>query len=357
MRLMNTIMNRAVVGRAAAIFAVVSTLAGSVTHAGVIASEDFVYGGTGGNLAGLNGGTGFAGAWTGVTLFQYQPTGLTLSDLAVSGGSVSAPATPGMGGRIIGRPFAAALPTSAAFYGSYLFRIDSQTAGNFSTASLILGSNVTGDFEGTYVLDAHDYTGSASIVARTFAQGQSNPMAGTPLSVGTTYLYLFKCDPVSKTTTGWILTAAQFNTFKATNFAEAGLNAAALGTAANNVLERGSVTTTEVLSPATWLQLFNYSNADATRLTTDRIILSNASLNEAVGYVSPAPGACCVGAACTTTTSAACTGLFLGSGTVCAPVVRGGTVNACCKADVNNSGSVSVQDVFDFLAVYFAGCP
>ncbi len=28
-----------------------------------------------------------------------------------------------------------------------------------------------------------------------------------------------------------------------------------------------------------------------------------------------------------------------------------------CPADFNNSGSVSVQDIFDFLAAYFAGCP
>jgi hypothetical protein len=33
-----------------------------------------------------------------------------------------------------------------------------------------------------------------------------------------------------------------------------------------------------------------------------------------------------------------------------------GTVPAC-PADVNNSGEVTVQDLFDFLAAYFAGCP
>jgi hypothetical protein len=207
------------------------------------------------------------------------------------------------------------------------------------------------------VLDAHDYTGSPNMVARTFTQGDSNPMTGTPLSVGTTYLYLFKCDPIAKTTTGWILTAAQFDTFKATNFPEAGLNAAALGTGATNVLERGSSSTVGVISAANWLQFFNYSNADATRLTADRIVLSSSSLNEAVGYVPPVTGACCAGTVCTTTTAAGCAGTFLGVGTVCAPVVRGGTINACCKADFNNSGGISVQDIFDFLAAYFAGCP
>jgi hypothetical protein len=28
-----------------------------------------------------------------------------------------------------------------------------------------------------------------------------------------------------------------------------------------------------------------------------------------------------------------------------------------CAADFNQSGIVSVQDIFDFLAAYFAGCP
>lgn len=32
-------------------------------------------------------------------------------------------------------------------------------------------------------------------------------------------------------------------------------------------------------------------------------------------------------------------------------------VRDLCPADVNHSGTVSVQDLFDFLAIYFAGCP
>jgi hypothetical protein len=28
-----------------------------------------------------------------------------------------------------------------------------------------------------------------------------------------------------------------------------------------------------------------------------------------------------------------------------------------CPADVNNSGQVTVQDIFDFLTSWFAGCP
>jgi hypothetical protein len=71
----------------------------------------------------------------------------------------------------------------------------------------------------------------------------------------------------------------------------------------------------------------------------------------------PAAGACCLGAACTTATPANCTGVFLGLGVACAPPVRNGVASACCPADFNNSGAASVQDIFDFLAAYFAGCP
>jgi hypothetical protein len=70
----------------------------------------------------------------------------------------------------------------------------------------------------------------------------------------------------------------------------------------------------------------------------------------------PSAGACCQGAACTTTTSADCPGTFLGLGVACAPTGRAGAMNACCRADFNASGVISVQDIFDFLAAYFGGC-
>lgn len=68
-------------------------------------------------------------------------------------------------------------------------------------------------------------------------------------------------------------------------------------------------------------------------------------------------GACCNRATggCAALTSSDCGALgcdFLGFGIVCRPF-------GCppCPADFNRSGTVSVQDIFDFLAAYFAGCP
>jgi hypothetical protein len=71
-----------------------------------------------------------------------------------------------------------------------------------------------------------------------------------------------------------------------------------------------------------------------------------------------AAGACCQGSSCSITTPAGCTGpntAYAGDGTLCnAP---GNNTTPCCKADYNHSGSVSVQDIFDFLAGYFSGNP
>lgn len=65
-------------------------------------------------------------------------------------------------------------------------------------------------------------------------------------------------------------------------------------------------------------------------------------------------GACCSGAACSILTPAQCvSGTFQGGGTSCSPL---GGVNRCCKADFNASGSLSVQDIFDYLNAWFAAC-
>ncbi len=69
-----------------------------------------------------------------------------------------------------------------------------------------------------------------------------------------------------------------------------------------------------------------------------------------------AEGACCDGLICRVVPQTACLtiGRYLGNGTAC---VCPSGVNPCCAADFNNSGAVSVQDIFDFLEAYFEGCP
>jgi hypothetical protein len=76
--------------------------------------------------------------------------------------------------------------------------------------------------------------------------------------------------------------------------------------------------------------------------------------------VSTTTGACCNTATggCIVLESTACVSLGLRygpNGTTCAP----GPSAACpaCAADFNRSGDLSVQDIFDFLGAWFAGCP
>jgi hypothetical protein len=71
----------------------------------------------------------------------------------------------------------------------------------------------------------------------------------------------------------------------------------------------------------------------------------------------PTPtGACCQGPACSLTTAPNCTGgrRYLGDNTTCGVA---GRPNPCCPADFNNTQAVSPQDLFDYLAAFFTGCP
>ncbi len=68
----------------------------------------------------------------------------------------------------------------------------------------------------------------------------------------------------------------------------------------------------------------------------------------------PPSGACCDGTACTIATDAACSGTYQGDGTACGDP---GNPTACCPANFNGTGGITVQDIFDFLASYFNNDP
>jgi hypothetical protein len=72
----------------------------------------------------------------------------------------------------------------------------------------------------------------------------------------------------------------------------------------------------------------------------------------------PQTGACCAGTTCSVQSSTACSGVntsYKGDGTTCN--AAGNTTTPCCQADYNQSGAVTVQDIFDFLAGYFTSAP
>jgi hypothetical protein len=68
----------------------------------------------------------------------------------------------------------------------------------------------------------------------------------------------------------------------------------------------------------------------------------------------PPMGACCNGTSCrlVTATECAAPGVFQGAGSVCG---TSGNPTTCCPANINGNDGVNVQDIFDFLALYFMG--
>lgn len=85
-----------------------------------------------------------------------------------------------------------------------------------------------------------------------------------------------------------------------------------------------------------------------------------ASSNATPGSVTINPPAttfgCCTGAACTTVTQAsACIGGTVSSS--CAVAGAGWPPGRCCQADVNHTGALTVQDLFEFLALFFGNDP
>lgn len=75
--------------------------------------------------------------------------------------------------------------------------------------------------------------------------------------------------------------------------------------------------------------------------------------------VCPQPtGACCRGLACQVTTGGECVGpgmRYSGNGAACN--AAGNVRTPCCRADFDQSGQTTVQDIFGFLAAWFQGSP
>lgn len=71
----------------------------------------------------------------------------------------------------------------------------------------------------------------------------------------------------------------------------------------------------------------------------------------------PPLGICCRGTTCAQSIQGDCTGANTLWSPVQTPCDPSSTVTPCCRADFNKAGGISVQDIFDFLAAWFAGSP
>jgi hypothetical protein len=72
---------------------------------------------------------------------------------------------------------------------------------------------------------------------------------------------------------------------------------------------------------------------------------------------SPCPqptGACCQGGACSTSTQAACPGVYQGNGIACGTPANPTT---CCTANFDQINGLNVSDIFSFLTAWFNGSP
>lgn len=89
------------------------------------------------------------------------------------------------------------------------------------------------------------------------------------------------------------------------------------------------------------------------------VIAVNSPTNFAgdTGGINIATGACCDGTTCSLLTATGCaavSGAYAGDGVTCG---QPGNPTACCPANFNRVGGVTVQDIFDFLSAYFVADP
>lgn len=245
----------------------------------LIYSEAFDYGGFDGPLAGKNGGVGFSGVWAeqnpGIV---YKTASLSFSDLPVSGGSAYATGTDGIGNALLFRPFTA--PLNGTYYGSFLSRA------TVSNSSLVVGVDIGVSHGNSF--NPFPHMNNYGITAPGFSQalavssGSMPAQSGSPPNPDQVHLTLFKFDTVTRTTKAWVLTANQYDVFKAGGFTETELDAAAVGDAGSQVWAKaGSTNTGPDPIAASHLSLYlNAVGGVTASLTVDELRLSDASLDE-----------------------------------------------------------------------------
>ena len=252
----------------------------TTTYADTVYSESFNYGAINGSLADQNGGTGFSGAWiSGNPGITYAAAGLTFSDLSVSGGSVNATGTDGIGNALFHRALSSTL--SGVYYGSFLSQVVN-TSLPWISGGMALGSQNSFPGMGGYGILA-----PANASALGVSAGRPFTQSGSTLTVGQTYLTLFKIDTAAMTTTGWLMSADQFDIFKVGGITDAELNDASLGTGSTQLWAR-TISTDPAYGPfapeaPTHLNIYlnAFAGVSAT-LAADEFRLSETSLNEVI---------------------------------------------------------------------------
>jgi hypothetical protein len=210
---------------------------------GLIVYEGFNYYAPG-ELAGQTGGYGFSGAWTNRNVssagFSALTDGLTFSDLAVTGGRIQGTATVGTNETSeVMRDLSAGL--LGQVYGSYLYRNNTPQRST-TVAGLQIGAASDALNSQTAQIFADEWEKPVGV--RLEGTGSPADPANSDLTENQTYLVLFSANLIDNTPTlaMWVLSSAQFDTFKSGGLTEAELNAASVGTGSSNVWAKATVT-------------------------------------------------------------------------------------------------------------------
>lgn len=277
----------------------------STSPASVIVYEGFDYGASSSLLGGLGNTTeiGLQGTWTsngtvGTATANYEPTGLSFSDLFVTGGLAQMNALAASGDRTAAAGRRLNVPVqTGTLWGSYLFQKISD-ATTRSVVSLLQGNAINSTDNTAYFSLANNEFNqnvggvrvSASVAG---VGGTAIATGGIVPTLGATYLYVFKLDNVgaasgsAQTATAWMLSAEQYDNFKLGGLDEAELNAATIGSLATDIMQRVTFTTNGGLTaPGTFdntdfLRLFNFAGGESIT-QFDELKFSNSGINEAV---------------------------------------------------------------------------
>lgn len=192
------------------------------------------------NTIGLNTATNITSAGTGALSNDYQSSGLTFSDMIVSGGSGRFNDATGRASYI---GFAYNGDTvSGTLYSSYLVNLETAQNG-VSVVSLRLNTTSTTGGASSYF---HTYADSNGTTFTGSQYDLANTASTQTLASGTIYAVIGRFSNVgaalSTSTPGVattiVLSAAQFDNFKAGGFSDAELDAAAIGTGPADVTSR-----------------------------------------------------------------------------------------------------------------------
>lgn len=255
----------------------------TAARATIICSDAFDYGASSKALEGLNGGIGFSNAWVLENPeITYNATGLTFSDVPVSGGSAYTAGTDGIGNELVYRSFSHVL--NGTYYGMFLGNVVQSNSPANNEMMCGIGINSPPDLPWP---DSHSF----GVISPSDDHGlniyaySDEQLSGITIGQGVTYLVLFKLDTSAQIVTAWELSSAQYDTLKTGGITEAALNAPPVGTAVNQVWARSSTTNLQSGVGLTASQIGIYMNApagDSGTIYLDELRMSDASFSEAI---------------------------------------------------------------------------